>query len=86
MVKYKELEPTMRVRVTWIDAQNRADWHAPEELEALGLNSLVITEALVYKRVKAGVLLYSSKSTDGQQYGGCMFIPRVCIKRIERLP
>ncbi len=85
MVKYAELELSMRVRITWIDAQNRADWHTPEELEALGLNATVITEALVYKRVKSGVLLYSSKSTDGQQYGGCMFIPKVCIKTIERL-
>ena len=86
MVKYKELEPTMRVRITWIDAQMRSDWHTSEELEALGINAIVVTEALVYKRVKSGVLLYNSKSTDGQQYGGCMFIPKVCIKTIEKLP
>lgn len=86
-IAYKEIRPGDRIRFKWIDSQNRSEWHMPEELEALGLNAHVITEGIVFKRVKDGLLLYSSKSTDGQQYGGCSFVPRVCIfkKEIERL-
>ncbi len=86
-IKYSEIAPGDRIRIRWIDSQNKADWHTPEELEALGLNSTVVTEAIVFKKVKDGLLLYSSKSTDGQQYGSCNFIPKVCIdkKEIERL-
>lgn len=86
-ITYKDIKSGDRIRIKWLDSQNKSDWHTPEELESLGLNSYVITEGIVFKRVKDGLLLYSSKSTDGQQYGGCNFIPKVCInkKEIERL-
>lgn len=86
-IKYSEIAPGDRIRFKWIDSQNRSEWETPEELEALGLNAYVITEGIVFKRVKDGLLIYSSKSIDGQQYGGCSFVPKVCIdkKEIERL-
>ena len=86
-ITYKDIKPGDRIRFKWIDSQNRADWLMPEELEALGLNAFVITEGIVYKRVKDGLLLYSSKSLDGQQFGGASFVPKACIdkKEIERL-
>lgn len=85
-MKYKELEPTMRVRLLWIDSSNTSDWQTPAEFDSMSAKPWVNIEATVYKRIKHGVLIYNAKSEDGEQYGGCWFIPRVCIKTIERLP
>jgi len=86
MVKYKELEPAMRVRLLWIDSDNSAEWQNTTDFDKMGERPLVSIEATVYKRIKHGVLIYNAKSEDSEQYGGCWFIPRVCIKTIESLP
>ena len=85
-MKYKELEPAMRVRLLWIDSDSTSEWQNTTDFDKMGEKPLVTIEATVYKRIKHGVLIYNAMSEDGEQYGGCWFIPRVCIKTIESLP
>ena len=86
MVKYRELQSGDRVRLLWIDSDSTSEWQNSTDFDKMGERPLVTIEATIYKRIKHGVLIYNAKSEDGEQYGGCWFIPRVCIKTIERLP
>lgn len=86
-IKYSEIAPGDRLRVKWIDSHSSSstDWLTGEEFDKLGTGGLVVTEATVYKKVKKGLLLYNHKAEE--QYGGCWFVPAICINKteIERL-